>query len=49
MEKYFELKFLMGILGYIALALIILAVGLCALYFKITEFLKERFRKKGEK
>ena len=48
MEKYFELRYWIDILKYVVLALIILAMGLCVLYFKITEYLKKRFGKKDK-
>ena len=48
MDKYFELRYWIDILKYVVLALIILAMGLCVLYFKITEYLKKRFRKKDK-
>ena len=48
MEKYFELRYWIDILKYAVLALIILAMGLCVLYFKIKKKKKKRFGKKDK-
>lgn len=49
MGSYFKFRFIIEILSIAAVSVLIIVVALVSIYYKLSEYLKEKFGKRGKK